>query len=152
MLALATTLLAVPTIWLFVRDGDDTPDTVVTADVPVVEPFDPIGDVPSVLELDGRTPPPSPPAVVVGTETTQVIARVKATYTTKASNVGSQRCAVDAVPSGEQVTIVNVANGRSTRCRTIGPTRDDGLLVLHSSDFEKIALLVDAPIHVEIRQ
>lgn len=152
MLALVTTLLAVPTIWLFLRDGDAPTGTVVTAGIPVVERFDPIGDVRSALEPDGTLPTATPPAVVVGTGATQVIARVKATYTTRSETVGSQRCAVDGIASGQQVTIVNVANGRETRCRTIAPTRDDGLLVLHSSDFEKIGLLVDAPIHVEVRQ
>lgn len=152
ILALVATLLVVPTVWLFLRDDGGQTGTVGSPGGLVVVPFDPIGDSSAELDVDGTlVPAATTPAVVIGTESTRVIARPRATYTRNAGNVGSQQCSIDGIDSGLRVTIVNVANGLSVRCRTIGSARDDGLLVLHAEDFVQIASLVEAPIHVEVR-
>lgn len=152
MLALVATLLVVPAVWLFLRDDGEPTRTVGTGGPLVVTPFDPIGDSDPALDEDGTlAPAATAPGVVVGIEDTRVIARPRATYTRNSENVDAQHCAIAGVDSGLRVTVVNVANGLSVRCRTVGTTRDDGLLVLHADNFQQIASLVEAPIHVEVR-
>ena len=54
---------------------------------------------------------------------------------------------------GEEVTVVNVANGRSTTCTTsYFPGGASNEIVLNTERFRRIADLVTAPVHVEIRQ
>ena len=62
-------------------------------------------------------------------------------------------CRFNGLPGGQEVTVLNVANGRSTTCTTM---RLDGLadgeLLLSQGRFLHIAELTAAPIHVEIRK
>ena len=90
-------------------------------------------------------------AVVVGTAPDQPIATAQASF--RRSSVQFDTCEFNGAASGREVTIVNVANGRTTTCTMV---REDGLadgeLLLSQGRFQRIAELTAAPIHVEIRQ
>ena len=65
---------------------------------------------------------PASAALVVGTAPDDPIATARASY--RRTSVQFDTCEFNGVPGGQEVTVVNVANGRSTTCTTAGT---DGL-------------------------
>lgn len=162
--------MALPTIWLVNRDdggrnsarpnvasvgidpgeAHDVLEITPAFDV-VDEDFDPMGESPVMyLEPAASLSPPETVVVVVGTMPEDVIATARGSYR---RSVPNGECQFNGVPAGADVTVVNVANGRSIRCTT--STRSDGdaaTLVMSPFQFKRIASVTAAPIHVEIRQ
>ncbi len=158
------TLIALPTLWLVNRDrsdparpnvaavGIDPGDQDQAAPAPDATTFDPMGSGgDGYLE---RVPVTTSVAVSIahGTATERTVGQAIATYTASDS-LRPSVCRYNGMGGGHDVTVVNVANGRSIRCTTRpwsgGDTRT---LVLAASRFQQIADLTSAPIHVEIRQ
>jgi hypothetical protein len=159
------TLVALPTIWLVNRDegGDSSRPNVAAVGIDPgeadqasadTEQFDPMGTA-GAAYLDPLTSaqPPVSVAVAVGTAPDELVATALATYRRSADEVGTEICLFNGTNGGLDVTVVNVANGRSIRCTTsprYGGAADE--LIMHQSRFEQIADLTAAPIHVEIRR
>jgi len=81
------------------------------------------------------------------------IARIAADATFRNNVGGPDACAVPGIINGQQVTVVNLDNGRSVVCTTtltLGMAGD--LVTLHSSLFAQLADLTDAQIPVEIHR
>lgn len=77
--------------------------------------------------------------------------RLAATYLSTVP--GTRSCLTRGLESGRTVTVVNLDNGRSVTCVTLlapRTQRDD--IVLHTTAFEKLADLTEAPIPVEVQQ
>ena len=69
------------------------------------------------------------------------------------ANVTDGTCIVGAVPSGTQITVVNLDNNRSVTCTSVlTPGIQSDVIVIRTSAFATIADLTDAPISVEIRR
>jgi len=161
------TLLALPTIWLVNRDeaGPSSPRPNVAAvgidpgeaDEASTSPgaaaatdFDPMGASGAMyLEPATSVVPPDSPVIAVGTFPDEAIATARGSYRRDGA---ADTCLFNGLPGGEDVTIVNVANGRSVECTTSVFQGDSDMLIMHVSRFQKIADLTAAPIHVEIRQ
>lgn len=160
------TLLALPTIWLVNRNGDGPgaarPNVAAAgletgeADNPTAsadddEAFDPMGASGAVyLQPNSAPTTVTVPEVALGSEPDRVVATATGTYS---GGVSWDRCEFNGVPSGQEITVVNVANGRSTECTTTYLSGGEpGVLVMYTAKFQSIGDLVTAPIHVEIRQ
>jgi len=166
VLASVITLLALPTIWLVNRDeagpSSARPNVAVVgidpgeadsaasaSGVPVSE-FDPMGASGAMyLEPATSVVPPESVVVAVGTTPDELVANARGSYRRDGD---LDVCLFNGIPGGEDVTIVNVANGRSVECTTSTFQGDTDMLILHFTRFQKIADLTAAPIHVEIRQ
>jgi hypothetical protein len=164
VLASVITLVALPTIWLANRSDDGSsssrpnvaavgidPGQADAADVAAVV-ADPMGNSGvAYLEPLSSALTPISAEVHVGTTPDQPIATAKASF--RRSAVQFDTCEFNGADSGREVTIVNVANGRSTTCTIV---REDGLaegeLLMSQGRFQRIAELTAAPIHVEIRR
>ena len=160
------TLLALPTIWLVNRDeagpsssrpnvaavGIDPgeADNAAGATGAPASEYDPMGASGAMyLEPATSVVPPDSAVVAIGTTPDEVIATARGSYRRQGD---LDACLFNGLPGGEDVTIVNVANGRSVECTT-SPFQGDGdQVILHVTRFEQIADLTAAPIHVEIRQ
>ncbi len=69
------------------------------------------------------------------------------------ANLVDGTCIVAALPSGTQITVVNLDNNRSVTCTTVvAPGDQSDVIVVRTSAFATIADLTDAPISVEIRR
>ena len=160
------TLLALPTIWLANRDEDGPASSRPNVAVVGVDPgeaddaaqspaqvadFDPMGESGAMYLEPGTTvTPPDSFAVVIGSNPDDALAIGRGTYR---RSVPNGTCLFNRVRGGEHVTVVNVANGRSIECTTSPyQSTDADLLVMSATQFEKIADLTAAPIHVEVRQ
>lgn len=154
LLAIVVTLVALPTVWLANRRADDAPRPDVSAaagaGTEVDDGFDPMGE-PGAAYIEANPTPTAapPPRVVVGTTPDELVATTFGTYR---HEVAWDRCLYNGVGLGEEVTVVNVANGRSTTCTTSYLPGGGDEVVLNTERFRRIAALVNAPIHVEIRQ
>lgn len=166
MLVSVITLLALPTIWLVNRDeagpssprpnvaavGIDPGQADASADGRTLAPeFDPMGASGAMyLEPATSVVPPVSAVVAIGTTPDDAVATARGTYR---GAVDANTCLFNGVRGGEPITVVNVANGRSIECTT-SPSEGvaDGVLVMSTSRFQKIADLTAAPIHLEIRQ
>jgi hypothetical protein len=163
VLASAITLVALPTIWLANRsdEGSSTRPNVAAVGLDpgqaddeasgVVE-FDPLGTSGAAyLEPITVTAPRDAVEIQVGTTPDDPVATARASY--RRTSVLFDTCEFNGLPSGQEVTVVNVANGRSTTCTTV---RETGLaageLLLSQGRFQRIAELTAAPIHVEVRK
>jgi hypothetical protein len=163
VLASVITLVALPTIWLANRSEDSSSRPNVAAvglDPGQADPaanqdggaFDPMGTSGAAyLEPLSSMVTPASAALVVGTTPDDPIATAQASF--RRTSVQFDTCEFNGMPAGQEVTVVNVANGRSTTCTTV---REDGLadgeLLLSQGRFQRIAELTAAPIHVEIRK
>ncbi len=159
------TLLALPTIWLVNRSGDGPGSARPNVAAAGIDPgeadhstagdrpdeFDPMGAGGAVyLQPTVTVTAPTVPTIAVGREPHQAVATAVATYSAR---VSWNECEFNGLAIGERVTVVNVANGRSIDCRIAYLSGgESGTLVMHTSNFQSIADLVAAPIHVEIRQ
>ena len=161
------TLLALPTIWLANRDEDGPSSSRPNVAVVGLDPgeaddadsapgsadptFDPMGES-SAMYLDPGTTvvPPDSVVVAVGSSPDDVVATARGSYR---RSVGNGECYFNGIRAGERVTVVNVANGRSVECTTTPfQSTDADVLVMNTLQFQKIADLTAAPIHVEVRQ
>lgn len=165
MLVSVITLLALPTIWLVNRDEaaparpnvaavglDPGGADVTTADDGTeAAEFDPLGNSGAMYLEPATSVAPAPSVVIaVGTSPDVALATAQATYR---RSVGPDTCLFNGVGGGETVTVVNVANGRSIECVTaLTDGVAEGVLVMGLSRFQRIADVLAAPIHVEIRQ
>jgi hypothetical protein len=161
------TLLALPAIWLVNRDEDGPSSSRPNVAVVGLDPgeadddgsspgandteFDPMGD-PAAMYLEPATTivPPDSVVVAVGSNPNEVVATARGSYR---RSVAVGDCLFNGIRGGERVIVVNVANGRSVVCTaTPFETTDPDLLVMNTVQFQKIADLTAAPIHVEVRQ
>ena len=165
MLASVITLVALPTIWLANRSGDGPSSSRPNVAAVGIDPgqadspanaggaeFDPMGTSGAAyLEPLSSEVAPESAALVIGTTPEDAIATARASY--RRTSVQFDTCEFNGMPGGQEVTVVNVANGRSTTCTIV---REDGLaegeLLLSQGRFLRIAELTAAPIHVEIRK
>jgi hypothetical protein len=164
VLASVITLVALPTIWLANRNeggsSSSRPNVAAVgidpgqADAPesAAAGFDPMGTSGAAyLEPLASAVTPSSVAVVTGTASEELIATARASF--RRTSVQFDTCEFNGVASGQEVIVVNVANGRSTTCTIV---REEGLaegeLLLSQGRFQRIAELIAAPIHVEIRK
>ena len=167
MWASVITLLALPTIWLVNRDEagpsssrpnvaavgldpGEADNPAAMSGAPVTE-LDPMGASGAMYLAPATTVvPPASVVVVVGTTPDDAIATARGTFRRDGD---VDVCLFNGAPGGEDVTVVNVANGRSIECTTRSfQGGDDLMLTMHVTRFQKIADLTAAPIHLEIRQ
>jgi len=158
------TLGALPAIWLVNRqDERATPDAAGAAaadGVPAATTSTTMPDVMGTVAprfLNGTNdsvPQATNPPVFVGEPDGTVIADGTATYRRDVSRPGV--CLTNSVEAGQQVTVVNIDNGRSIACTTEARAEEEAALadeiVLLTQDFAQIADLTDAPVNIEIRQ
>jgi hypothetical protein len=162
VLATVITLVALPAIWLANRDdeGSSTRPNVAAVGIDpgraeevggAAAVFDPMGTTGAAYLDPVATTPQATVAIVIGTTADDPIAVARASY--RRSAVVFDTCQFNGLPGGEEVSVVNVANGRSTRCTIV---HRDGLargeLLLSQGRFQRIAELTSAPIHVQIRK
>jgi hypothetical protein len=164
VLASVITLVALPTIWLANRSDDGTSSSRPNVAAVGIDPgqadaasgvaaaADPMGTSGAAyLEPLASAVSPASAEIHVGTAPDQPIATARASF--RRSSVQFDTCEFNGAESGREVTVVNVANGRSTTCTIV---REDGLaageLLLSQGRFQRIAELTAAPIHVEIRR
>lgn len=159
--ASALTVAALPAVWLVNRDETTTRPSVAAVGLApgevaastTTETIDPMGPVSPGFLGAAATPRPAaqPPAPVVGTGAGVTLATGTAIF--RRSVTDSRTCLFSGVPSGSYVTVVNVANNRSTDCWTAlrAPDQPQGELVMSAGAFASIADPTTAPIHVEIR-
>ena len=166
LLLAVLTLLALPMIWLVNRSDDDSarpnvaavgldpgepgPEPEAATAPASAEQIDPMGTSGAAYLAPTPTAEQSTPEVVYGTVSGEAVGMAVATYR---HNIGRDVCLYNGTDLGARVTIVNVANGRSTECTTSylsGGTTSE--LVMDSQRFATIADLVSAPVHVEVRR
>jgi hypothetical protein len=164
VLASVITLVALPTIWLANRneDGSSSRPNVAAVGIDPGEaddaglgvdggPFDPMGTSGAAyLEPLSSVVTPATAALIVGTTPDDPVATARASYR---RSIYTGTCHFNGLTGGAEVSVVNVANGRSTTCTT--ERREglaDGVLLMSLNSFQRIAELTAAPIHVEIRK
>jgi hypothetical protein len=164
VLASVITLVALPTIWLANRSEEGTSTRPNVAAVGI-DPgradadsesgdgavFDPMGTSGAAhLEPLSTAVTPQSVEIAIGTSPDEPIATASGSYR-RSIYVGT--CRFNGAPSGAAITVLNVANGRSTTCTNDRSSDlDDGELLMSQSAFQRIAELTAAPIHVEIRR
>jgi hypothetical protein len=145
-----------------------TGEAAATEATPVAEPAEPITALSDAPAAAAITPPPSAEpdlpsymdgpaaedsdlgrAVAVPAPSGEQLT-VRATFR---RTVGSRSiCIVPGMVNGTTVTVVNLANNRSTTCTTGVAPLEATEMVMHPDRFAEIADLTNAPIHVEIRR
>ena len=143
------TLVALPIIWPRSGDASSTDTTVVstTTMTPSGEP-----EIPAPVFLGG--PAPIAPTGSAAIAYPQVIGQ-SVTGTGSYSNLGyteSPVCSSIDAPIGISITVTNINNGRKVTCINVFSLLvPAGIsVVLHTTVFEKLADVVDAPIPVTI--
>jgi hypothetical protein len=162
VLASVITLVALPAIWLANRDDEGSstrPNVAAVGIAPghadgvadAAAAFDPMGTTGAAYLDSVASDTAATVAIAIGTTADDVIAVARASY--RRTAVVFDTCQFNGISGGEQVTVVNVANGRSTECTIVH--RDglaEGELLLSQGRFQRIAELTSAPIHVQIRK
>ena len=111
-----------------------------------------VGDIAPVF-LDGPSSAAGAGLSEVAVPARPEVARINADATFRSDIGGPDSCVVPGVINGQQVTIVNLDNGRSVACTTtLARSAAGAQVTLHSSLFAQLADLTDAPIPVEIRR
>ena len=132
-------------------NGESDRDERPTAGTSAISPALPSGETDPVY-LDGpRTGGPGVPQVAVPADPGGT--RITASATYSSTTVDRSTCHVsEGVSTGQRLTIVNLANNRSTECTALlAPVGDGPTAVLHRDLFVEVADVTDAPIYVEIR-
>ncbi len=182
LLAAVVTLIALPAFFLYQRSNADDADTgtvaatVAPGDENVINPAPPaINEEAPVataaptsnrsqlppseapdddpIFMDGPTANDEDNTADVAIPAQPVIAPLRLAATYLSTVPGTRSCLTHDLESGRTVTVVNLDNGRSVTCVTLlapATQRDD--IVLHTSSFEQLADLTEAPIPVEVRQ
>jgi hypothetical protein len=164
VLAALLTAVALPAIWLFARssDGKTTPSVAAGVGVPTPEAdaavaADPADDAfghDMPIFVDGPTTPPKAvvvPIVVPAVEPGEHIDG-QATFK-RTADPYTTTCSATFAPFNAALTVTNLDNGRQTQCRNKTPKvfEDKSIQIeLTTDQFEQIAQLTDAPIHVRI--
>lgn len=180
LLAAVVTLVALPAFFFYQRSTADDSGTEVVATAPAdpnvinPQPASINDEVPVDSEVPTSNRSQLPPAeapdddptfmegpIASEEDTTADVAipaqpaiapiRLSATYLSTIPGVRS--CLTRDLESGRTVTVVNLDNGRSITCVTLlAPRTQIDDIVLHTSQFEQLADLTEAPIPVEVRQ
>lgn len=170
LLATVITLIALPAIWLLNRNedgpgsarpnvavagidpGEADASTAAAAAAPELAGFDPMGTAGAAyLEPKPTTAPPASPVIAIGSTPGEFVGNASATY--RNDKISTWECLYNGARIGDEVTVINVANGRSVECEVaylVDGAPDQ--LVLHTERFRQIADLISAPIHVEVRR
>jgi len=176
LLATTLTLLALPALWWANQSENSTAPNVAVAgaevgvDVgapheadaassdsndasadPHTEPGE-VGDIAPVF-LDGPSSAAGAGLSEIAVPARPEVARINADATFRSDIGGPDSCAVPGIINGQQVTVVNLDNGRMVVCTTTlvrGSVGD--MVTLHSALFAQLADLTDAQIPVEIRR
>jgi hypothetical protein len=174
VVAVAITVIALPSLWLMSRSGSSGAPNLATAGVaiapdgagsvadespvtsqppsPAASPpttdVDPMGSIPAAVV---QSPPATAGSVAIavpgGTDATFAVG--DASY--RSSIRDASTCIVRDAPFGTTVTVTNRNNNRSIVCRASVPAAGtDEAVVLATSRFNEIADLTDAPIPVDI--
>jgi hypothetical protein len=158
------TLVALPALWwanTSENNSSTSPNLAVAGldpgvDAPTAAPAQPatedaLDDVAPVF-LEGPTSAAGAGQAEIAVPAKPLIDGVRAQATFR-STVADGTCIVPGITSGSKVTVVNLANNRSTTCTTmLAPGNRPGDLVMSTNAFAGIADLTDAPISVEIRR
>lgn len=161
LLATTLTLLALPALWWANESTDSRAPSIAAAGVEVGDtPADSDGPTGSDPAADPGDPvflngPSAETAAVaeIAVPARPLLEAVTRSATYRNAMPTTSTCLVTGVSDGQTVTVVNLANNRSVTCVTaLAPLDDPDQLVLHSSAFEQLADVTDAPIHVEIRR
>jgi hypothetical protein len=173
-LAAIVSILALPALWWVNRDDSARPNTAAVgvdvgsgasastspraAPVTVVPtigrsalpPVETVGDQPPIF-LDGPASQVGGVSQIAVPDTDSLDSYVvEATY--GGDVTGPETCLAKNIPTGQEITVINLDNYRTTTCRVSrapATQRDD--LVLHTDQFVELADLTDAPIPVQIR-
>lgn len=175
LVAALVSLLAFPALWWFNRDDPSSGPNTASVGVDVGgtldgEPVDQPDDAVTIDSSIGRSNLPSEPTIVdeppifldgpasaVGGVAEIAIPNADAletiiTRATFGEFSGTRSCLARTIPPGQEITVVNLDNNRSITCRvSLAPATQTADLVLHTSQFETLADLTDAPIPVQIR-
>ncbi|MEO8162861.1 MAG: hypothetical protein ABI590_03690 [Ilumatobacteraceae bacterium] len=144
------TLIALPFIWPRTGDSSSADSAAITTTTSTVPTADP--EIPAPVFLGG--PAPIAPTGSAAIAYPQVIGQSvtgRATY----SNLGyaeSPVCSSIDAPIGITITVTNINNGRRITCTNVFSLLiPSGVsMVLHTTVFEKLADVLDAPIPVTI--
>jgi hypothetical protein len=159
------TIVALPAIWLFARSepssGTAAPNVAAAAGVATPgagaattpnTADDPLGaDGP--IFVDGPTTPPKPAIVPIAVPATTAGDHLDGDATTKRNaDPNATGCSAPGAAFNATLKVTNLDNGRSTTCvnRTPRPLSGGMAIELTAAQFEQIAQLVDAPVHVRI--
>lgn len=161
--ASVVTVAALPALWFVNKESDANRPNVAAvglaaddggAPVTTVGPIDPLGDPdvsPATIIAAPPTSATTPPQIRYGTADDALVARVDATF--RRSVGDPEACWYNGVSSGDYITVLNPANGRSIECWTVLRHDDPPhQVVLYPSAFAELARFTDAPVTVEIRQ
>ncbi|MFA5774501.1 MAG: hypothetical protein WC864_03875 [Ilumatobacteraceae bacterium] len=144
------TLIALPFIWPRSGDSSTADSSALSTTTSTTVPGD--QEIPAPVFLGGPAPiSPTGSAAIAYPQVVGQSVSGRATY----SNLGyaeSPVCSSIDAPLGITITVTNINNGRSIKCTNVfsllipsGVT-----MVLHTTVFEKLADVVDAPIPVTI--
>lgn len=158
LLASALTLLALPTLW-WTNKSDGGAPNLATVGIAVVDetatgaaPDSDAGEAAPVF-LDGPSGQVGAGLPEIAVPAPPAIARITTTATFRSTLATGSACMIPGIGSGQQLTVVNLDNGRSVTCTAIlAPGTAADQLVMTPELFAEIADLTDAPIPVEIRQ
>lgn len=144
------TLIALPIIWPRSGDSASTETTTVPSTTTSVPTDD--SEIPAPVFLGG--PAPLTPTGSAAIAYPQVVGQ-SITGTATYSNLGyteSPVCSSVDAPTGIAITVTNINNGRKVTCINVFSLLvPAGIsVVLHTTVFEKLADVVDAPIPVTI--
>lgn len=166
VVAAAVTIVALPAIWLFARSEPSTGPATPTVAAPagVATPGartsrspdtanDPLGaDEP--IFVDGPTTPPRPVVVAIAVPATPPGKYIdgEATYKRNA-DPNATGCSAPLAGFNATLTVTNLDNGQFITCvnRNPRPLPSGVSVELTAAQFEHIAQLVDAPVHVRIQ-
>ena len=160
------TIVALPAIWLFARSepssGTAAPNVAAVAGVATPgagaatapnTADDPLGaDGP--IFVDGPTTPPRPAVVAIAVPATPPGKSLDGEATYKRNpDPNATGCSAPLAGFNATLTVTNLDNGRSWTCvnRTPHPLQPGLVIELTAAQFEHIAQLVDAPVHVRIQ-
>ena len=158
LLASALTLVALPTLW-WANQSDGGAPNLATVGIAVVDQSatapapDPEAEDAAPVFLDGPSGQVGAGLAEIAVPAPPVIARITTTATFRSTLAAGPACMIPGIGGGQQLTVVNLDNGRSVTCTAImAPGTAADQLVMTPELFAEIADLTDAPIPVEIRQ
>ncbi len=175
LIAGLVSLLALPALWWFNRDDPSSGPNTASVGVDVGgtldgEPLDQPDDAITIESSIGRTNLPSEPTILdqppifldgpasaVGGVSEIAVPNDDSletiiTRATFGDFSGTNRCLARNIDTGQEITVINLDNNRAITCRvSLAPATQSADLVLHTSQFETLADLTDAPIPVQIR-
>lgn len=175
LLAAIVSLIALPALWWVNRDDPSSGPSTASVGVELGgtidgEPVDAPADPVTIDSTIGHSNLPSEPTVIdqppifldgpasaaggiseiaiPNADTLETIV----TRATFGDLSGTNSCLVKNIPTGQEITVINLDNNRVVTCRaSLAPATQNADLILHTTQFEMLADLTDAPIPVQIR-